>query len=87
MIIELKIYVNIISLLVLKSRFRGLILILNTYVYLLLAIEHNTVIPDYEDITLHIFFLVLLVIKSAFRYMCFPVFVWTAFAYPDFPLR
>ena len=28
-----------------------------------------TVIPGYKDITVHIVFLVLLVIKSAFRYM------------------
>ena len=46
-------------------------LIPNTYVYLLLANVHNIIIPGYKDITLHIFSLVLLVIKSAFWYMVF----------------
>ena len=36
-----------------------LTLILNTYLYLLFTIVHNIVIPDYKDISLHIFFLVL----------------------------
>ena len=60
MIIELTIYVQVMQLLVLyKSHFRSKILILNTYVYLLLAIVHNIVIPGYKDINLHIYFLVL----------------------------
>ena len=41
--------------------------------YLLLATVHNIVIPGYKDITLHIFFLVL-VLSGIW---CFPVFVWT----------
>ena len=45
------------------------ILILNTHVYLLLAIVHNIVLPGYKDITLHIFFLVLFGNEK-----CFPVY-------------
>ena len=60
MIIELTIYAQIISCeCFIKSCFRSKILFLNTYVYLLLAIVHNIVIPGYKVITLHIFFLVL----------------------------
>ena len=57
MIIELTIYVQIISCYCfIKRRFRNKILILNTYVYLLLAIVLNIVIPGYKDITMHIYF-------------------------------
>ena len=52
MIIELTINVQIISCYCfIKSRFKGKILILNTYMYLLLAIGHNIVIPGgYHDL-------------------------------------
>ena len=60
MIIELTVYVHISVVSALyKSRLRNKILILNTYLYLLLEIVHNILIPGYKDITLHIFFLVL----------------------------
>ena len=52
-----------------KSCLRSTILILNIYVYLLLAIVYNIVIPGYKNITLHVFFLVLFGI-----YKCFPVY-------------
>ena len=48
MIIELKIYSQIISCYCfIKCRFMSKILILNTYVYLLFAIVHNIVFPGY----------------------------------------
>ena len=80
MIIELTIFVQRISCeCFIESRFRSKILILNTYVYLLLAIMHNIVIPGYKDITLRIFFLVLFgnlrcfPVYGAFRYLYGPV--------------
>ena len=56
-----------------KFRFKSIIYILNTYVYILLAIAHNIVIPGYIGITLHIFFLVLFGNKKCFSVRCSPV--------------
>ena len=70
MIIELTIYVQIISCsCFIKSFFRGKKFILNTYEYLLLASVLNIVISGYKDITLHIIFFVLFGNQK-----CFPVY-------------